>query len=180
MASRITSRDQVLDPGGQSADLAAGIQAVAQVAVNVGKLADTLTSEQHRRGKLWQAIRPLPGIIIPQITTTNGTADYPELCSPRNGYWWDVHSVVVATFSAGTVNLYLTAGGSGGGTGGALADSNLRYAFTTKGALTFGKAQLMVPSGMRLVFSASGITGNASPAIYVTEIASWALPDYLL
>ena len=177
MGTRVDSRDHDLAPPGQDGP---GLQVMAQLGVSIGKLTETLSSEQHRKRKLWEAIRPLPGIIVPQITSTNGIADYPELCAPRGGYWWDVHSIVVGTFSAGTVNVYLTGGGSGGATGGALADSNQRYSFTTKGALTYGKAQLMVPSGMRLVFSASAITGNASPAIYVTEIASWALPDYLL
>lgn len=156
----------------------------AELCAHLGSIRQLMEQERadrlSRAAAKLQLIRPIPLIPVPQITSTNGTADYPELCSPRTGWWWDVHRVTVNTFSAGTVNLYLTAGGSGGGTGGALADTNQVYAFTTKGTLTFGKGQLLVPASLRLVFSAAGITGNASPAIGVTEIHQSALADYLL
>ena len=156
------------------------LRVMAELSVNLGRVATALEDQQAKWQRQRQAIRPIPGIVVPQITTTNGVADFPELCSPRMGYWWDVHAITVNTFSAGSVLVYLSGGGSGGGNSGALADSNLRFTFAAKGQQSFGKAQFMIPPQMRVIFSASGITGNASPTLYVTEIAAWAMSDYLL
>src|SRR5215469_2329333 len=121
-----------------------GLQVFAQMSAHLGRIAARLDQQADRTQKLWQAIRPIPGITVPQITTTNGTADYPELLAPRRGYWWDVKSITAATFTAGSVNLYA----------GASSDSTLRYVFTSAGTYAFGTAQLLVPPGQRLIFTA--------------------------
>ena len=159
--------DQIEDaPGGGGFSL----QVMADLAANIGSMAQALKDQATRQQQLWSAVRPIPGIAVPPITTSTGTADYPELLAPRAGYWWDVKSITAATFTAGTVNLY--AGGS--------SDSTLRYVFTSAGTYAFGTAQLLVPPGQRLIFTAVSTTGNVTPSLTVIEVAAWALPAYLM
>jgi hypothetical protein len=146
------------------------LSAVAELSASVGRMAAELESQAARQRALWAAVRPIPGIAVPPITASGGTADYPELLAPREGYWWDVKTATAATFTAGSVNLY--AGGQ--------SDSTLRYVFTAAGTYAFGTAQLLVPPGQRLIFTAVGVTGNVTPSLTVIEIAAWALPAYLM
>lgn len=168
--------EDILAAGTAAAPAAGGggfsLAAMAELSANVGRMADAITAQADRQQSLWRAIRPIPGIAVPPITTTNGKADYPELLAPRSGYWWDVKTITAATFSAGTVNLY--AGGTGA------EDSELRFVFTTAGTYAFGSAQLLVPPGQRLIFAAQTVTGNVTPSLTVVEVAAWALPAYLM
>ena len=147
-----------------------GLQLMASLNLAIGKLSEQIEQQRADGIKLAQSVRPIPGITVPQITTTNGTADYPELLAPRRGYWWDVKSITAATFTAGSVNLYA----------GASSDSTLRYVFTSAGTYAFGTAQLLVPPGQRLIFTAVAVTGNVSPSLSVVEVADWALASYLM
>jgi hypothetical protein len=147
-----------------------GLQLMANLNLSIGRMADEVRATRERDAKLAEGVRPIPGIAVPQITTSGGTADYPELLSPRSGYWWDVKTVTAATFTGGTVSLY--AGGQ--------SDSTLRFVFTTSGTFAFGTGQLLVPPGQRLIFVASSVTGSVTPSLSVIEVASWALPAYLM
>ena len=161
--------DQIEDaPGGGGFSL----QVMADLAANIGSMAQALKDQATRQQQLWAAVRPIPGIPVPPITSTSGIADYPELLAPRAGYWWDVKTVTMATFTAGSVNLY--AGGTGA------QDSELRFVFSTAGTYAFGSAQLLVPPGQRLIFAAQTVTGNVTPSLTVIEVAAWALPAYLM
>jgi hypothetical protein len=147
-----------------------GLQVMANLNLSVGRMADEVRASRERDAKLAEGVRPIPGIAVPQITTSTGIADYPELLSPRSGYWWDVKTATAATFTGGTVNLYA----------GAQTDSTLRYVFTSAGTFAFGTGQLLVPPGQRLIFVAVSTTGNVTPSLSVIEVASWALPAYLM
>ena len=157
-------------PGGGGGGPGFSVQAMAELSANVGAMAAAIRDQADRQQRLWSAIRPIPGIAVPAITSSSGTADYPELLAPRTGYWWDVKSVTCATFTAGSVNLYA----------GQQADSELRFVFPTAGTYTFGTGQLLVPPGQRLIFTAVSVTGNVTPSLTVFEIAAWALPAYLM
>jgi hypothetical protein len=149
-----------------------GLQIFAELSATLGRVAEALETQQARYQKLWQAIRPIPGIPVPQITTASGTADYPELLSPRSGYWWFVIQATAVTFSAGTVNLYRNT---------ANIDSLLVGAFTSAGYLTYSSTGLPVPPSQRLVFAAQAVTGSVTPSLTtVIEVADWAVPMYLM
>lgn len=149
---------------------------MANLSVAIGKLSEQLDQQRADGARLAQSVRPIPGISVPQITTSTGIADYPELLAPRRGYWWDVKSVTAATFTGGTVNLYA----GGGASPAANVDSNLRYVFTSAGTYAFGTGQLLVPPGQRLIFVAVSTTGNVTPSLTVVEIADWAIAPYLM
>jgi hypothetical protein len=167
--------DASMDPAFTGDDGAPGglsVQAFADLSARIGNIADGITTQNRRTEALWRAIRPIPGIPVPQITTANGMADYPELLSPRSGYWWFVIQAAAVTFTVGTVNLYR---------GQVNIDSLLVGAFPSAGYLTYSSTGLPVPPGSRLIFDANTVTGNVTPSLStVIEVADWAVPAYLM
>lgn len=156
---------------GASAPGGIGIQAFADLSARIGNIADGITTQNNRTAALWKAVRPIPGIVVPQITTTNGKADYPELLSPRTGYWWFVVQANAATFTAGTVNLTRT------GTG----DADIVGSFPQAGYLTYSSIGLPLNWDQRLIFAAVSTTGNVTPSLAtVIEVADWAVPAYVM
>ena len=141
----------------------------ADIKAQVGRVADQLDRQARRQQQLQQAIQHIDNIPVPQITTTSGDADYPELLGPRTGFAWDVRRITVATFTAGAVNVYVNG----------QTDSDLRLVFPQAGTYTLN-GHLILEAGHRLIFSAMGITGNATPSIAVDQIGAAWLPAYLL
>lgn len=149
-----------------------GLSVFAELSAHLGKVATQLEQQGQQTQRLWQGIRPIPGIPIPQITTTSGTADYPELLSPRSGFWWFVIQATAVTFSAGTVNLYRNL---------ANVDSLIVGAFPQAGYLTYSSTGLPVAPSQRLIFAAESVTGSVTPSLStVIEVADWAVPAYLM
>jgi len=145
---------------------------MADLAASVGQLATEVKATRDRQQQLWQACRPIPGIPVPPITSSTGTADYPELLAPRTGYWWFVIQAGAFTFTNGSVTLYRGQGA---------ADSQIVGSFPSAGYLTYSSTGLPVPPGQRLIFSAAGVTGNVTPVLStVIEVADWAVPAYLM
>lgn len=151
--------------GGLTLDIGAELKAT------IGTVAQEVQALRSQSQQLWAGVRPIPGIPVPQITTAAGKADYPELLSPRTGYWWDVRLVACATFSSGSVNLYRNNAD----------DYDIVGAFTSAGWITYASGQLLLNWNQRLIFAAQTITGNATPSIAsVIEVRADVLPAYLL
>jgi len=161
---------------GTGSDGGFSFQMFADLGANLGRVARALEDEQARKQRAWRQIRPIPGIPAGQLTAASTFLNQPELAGPRSGYWWDVHLIVAATFTGGSVNVFRSAGGT------VQPDIMLVGGFPSSGYLTYGKAQLMISPGQSLVFgSSSTFTGTANISLAsVTEIASAAVPDYLL
>jgi hypothetical protein len=144
----------------------------AKIAVSLETVGVELAEQRRRQDQLWQAVHEVP--IQTQFIAGNGTIDVPQVLGPSGGYWWDVTRLTAAGFSAGTVTVYKNA----------VADGNQLPSFPQAGVVTFGRRMLLAPKA-RLVFVTAGITLNAGvPGVSVggdaIQVASWALPDYLL
>jgi hypothetical protein len=147
------------------------VQMFAELAARIGNIDAQITEQNNRAAALWKAVRPIPGIPVPQITSTTGTADYPELLSPRTGYWWFIIQAGALTFTAGSVSLYRQA----------VNDSQLVGAFPSAGYLTYSSIGLPIMWDQRLVFAANTVTGNVTPNLAtVIEVADWAVPAYVM
>jgi hypothetical protein len=163
----------LLADGGVSpnGDGGVGVQVFADLAARIGNIETQVTEQNNRAAALWKAVRPIPGIAVPQITTSTGTADYPELLSPRTGYWWFVIQANAVTFTVGTVNLYRNHAD----------DSNLVGAFPAAGYLTYSSIGLPIQWDQRLIFAAQTVTGSVTPSLpTVIEVADWAVPAYVM
>jgi hypothetical protein len=103
------------------------------------------------------------------LSGSAGTISQPNLHGPRTGQVWDVHSVTVTGFTAGTVTAYLnsTAG-----------DTVL--VFSTPGVYQMGKAQLILQASDYLVFGATSITGTVTVQVAGVELARDLLGEYLI
>jgi hypothetical protein len=145
------------------------LQLGAEINAQVGRVAAMLERQAQRQLDLQQAIQHIDQIPVPQITSTNGSADYPELLGPRTGFAWDVRRLTVATFTAGSVNVYVDG----------QDDTDLRLVFPQAGTYTLN-GSIILEANHRLIFAASAITGNASISIAVDQIALAWLPAYLL
>ena len=157
-----------ITPGGPGG---LGVQAFADLAVRIGNIADQITEQNNRTAKLWKAVRPIPGIPVPQITTSTGSADYAELLSPRTGFWWFVIQANALTFSAGSVSLYRNHAD----------DASLVGSFPSAGYLTYSSIGLPVMWNQRLIFTANTVTGNVTPGLpCVIEVADCAVPAYVM
>lgn len=161
--------DQAHTNGGGSSGFT--LELFADLKAHLGRVAAAVEAQREDTQKLWRAIRPLPGIPVPQITTASGTADWPELLSPRAGYWWFVIQANALTFTVGSVSLYRNNAD----------DWDLVGSFPSSGYLTYSGSGLPVFRNQRLVFKANTVTGNVTPSLQsVIEVADWAVPAYLL
>jgi hypothetical protein len=148
---------------GLSVDFAASISAA------IGPVADELKRARQDRQALLQAVKVIPQITLPQITASGVPLDYPELLSPRSGQAWIVRRVTAATFSAGTVTMYVNG----------VADSNIIVVFPQAGTYTFGNGEIILMPGQRFIFEGSGLTGNVSVSLGVIEVEQRWLAAYL-
>lgn len=102
-----------------------------------------------------------------------GTYDVPQVFGPMPGYTWCISSVVAATFTAGTVNMYR----------GLPADNNLRFAFTVAGVYLPGGKGLILHYGDRLTFAAATgapITGLVTISLDMIQMTADLEPRFLL
>jgi hypothetical protein len=144
----------------------------AKIGVSLETVGAELTEQRRRQNLLWDAVHEVP--VPTQQIAGNGTIDVPQLLGPSGGYWWDVTRLTAAGFSAGTVTVYKNA----------VADGNQLPSFPQAGVVTFGRRMLLGPKE-RLLFVTAGITLNPGAAGVsvggdAIQVASWALPDYLL
>jgi len=165
--------EQVADQAHTNGNGSSGftLELFADLKAHLGRVAAAIEKQNDDTQRLWESIRPLPGIPVPQITTTNGSADFPELLGPRAGYWWFVIQANALTFSAGSVSLYRNNAD----------DWDLVGSFPSSGYLTYSGSGLPLQRNQRLLFKANAVTGSVTPSLQsVIEVANWAVPAYLL
>jgi hypothetical protein len=152
----------------------AGAEADAGLHVAVGRLATAL--EAQRRADLAAAediwVVDVPAHAMP-LSGGAGTLDVANEMGPRDGYAWAVHWMAAAGFTSGTVSLYLGANAD------TVASSNLRFAFLQAGVWEPPRTATILLPGTRMIFVASGITGNVVVAGQVTQMKLHMLPRFL-
>jgi hypothetical protein len=79
------------------------------------------------------------------LTGGNGTLDLATQYGPIRGFMWGVRRITLYGYTAGTVTVFI--------------DNFEPVAFPSAGTFTFGKSELLLDQGQRLVFVATGITG---------------------
>lgn len=147
-----------------------GAEADADLRVAIGRLAravEVLTLDQDGA---WPVEIPAHAITL---TAGAGTLDIPNELGPNTGYFWAVEYVSAAGFTAGTVNVYLS-------TPDTVAQSNVRFPFTSAGVWEPGRTAAILVPGDRLVFVAAGITGNVVISGKVTQAPLRFLHRFLI
>lgn len=166
---------QPSNPGGA----AVGFQVMAALSASLDGLAGEMRTDRDRRDRLSQLITPfsVPKIAVPYGGATPGNgvgnADVPNLLGPRTGQVWDVHQISTTGWTTGAMSVFLDA-----------VDGTLVAYFTSAPAvLNFGKGQLLVTAGSRLI-AVGAVTGGATSAAAIAirgvQMDAGVLADYLL
>lgn len=142
----------------------------AQLCIALETLNSTLTRQEAERQKLAQAVRQLPLSTSPMSLdgSGDGVIDDPAQLRPGTGFIWSVRRLTVWGFTAGT----------------AVACMNSQYGepvapFAVAGSATFGRGELLMHPGDRLVITAAGITGGVQVIGAADCFPVWYLPHYI-
>ena len=139
---------------------------LAELAVTLGSLKQAVNGDRPRRPVIpWEACHPVP---IVADFSANGTIDQPDMYGPKDPYWWDLRSLGVWGFTAGTVTVFLNST-----SGQQIASA------TVPGEFDWSAQRLLGPRD-RLIFVVSGLTGVAHFAGQAIEVETSWLPEYLL
>lgn len=144
---------------------------LADLSLRVGQIADRLNGHPADPKIPWDACHPVWQTGSIPLTAGAGTLLQSGLYGPELPYWWDVRSVRVWGFTAGTVTVYRNNPGS-------LSGEQFGTA-TTPGEFTWS-AQLLLAPQDSLVFGATGITGSVFVALQALEVKAEWLPEYLM
>lgn len=116
----------------------------------------------------WEACHPVWQTGAIPLTAGAGQLIQSNLYGPELPYWWDLRTVSVFGFTAGTVNVFFNSlNGEPAGTA------------TTPGQFTWSSQELMAPQDT-LVFNATGVTGVVNLTVRAIEIETAWLPEYLM
>lgn len=151
---------------GSPGDGFAGV--LADLTVAVGRLGERLADREAKPKIPWEACHPAWFTGQIPLTAGAGTLLNVNLYGPELPYWWDLRTISVWGFTAGTVTVY-----NNSVTGEQLGS------ITTPGQFTWSAHELLAPQDS-LVFGATGITGSVFVAGRAIEVASAWLPEYLM
>lgn len=141
----------------------------ANVTSLTGMMARDQADRRARASKVWVVngvpFPPWNPAATPVFDPANNAA------GPNDGYFWAVHRLTAATFTAGSINVYR----------GAPADQNLLFQFTQAGAWYPPRSNVILKPGDRLTFTAAtAITGLVTLGLDVTQGSLDMLPAFLL
>jgi hypothetical protein len=152
------------DPGGLGASIG------AQLVATFGRVAQALDAQARDLERRRQAIRQVP-IQMQEIPLSGGggTLDVPDAYMlAKTGYNASIRRLSAWGFSAGSVSVYS-----------ASAAGELLAPFPSAGVITAGRGELLLQPGDRIVFIASGITGNVLVGGSYDLFETWYLPYYI-
>lgn len=138
----------------------------AQLIASIEALSTTLARQEQQRQRMTQCVRQVP-LTAPQANS-DGIIDYPDLLACKTGYYWSVRRLTLSGFTAGTAVIYLN--GAGG---------EPVAPYQAAGMFTFGRGELLMHPGDRLVVAATGITGYVQLNGAADCFEQWYLPTYI-
>jgi hypothetical protein len=116
----------------------------------------------------WDACHPIWQTGAVPLTAGAGTLQQGNQYGPETPYWWDLRTISVWGFTAGTVTIYLNS----------VNGEQLGQA-SVPGQFTWSAQALLGPQD-NLLISATGITGVVNVTIRAVEVATAWLPEYLM
>lgn len=144
----------------------AGIELSAQIALSLGDIATAMQQEQAWRRRCAGAIQQVP--VISNQVNGSGTIDTPDALAVKTGYIWGLRRLSCYGFSAGTVTVYIGAAGG-----------EVLFPFDQAGTATFGRGEMLLMPGDRLVAVGAGITGTFQLQGRADCFEQWYLPYYI-
>jgi hypothetical protein len=150
------------DDGGGFTGLA--LQAIA------GHLEDIKQSQSApRKPRIpWDACHPVWQTGSIPLTAGAGTLLQSGLYGPELPYWWDLRTISVWGFTAGTVTVFMNS-----------VNGEQVGQTTVPGQFTWSAQEMIGPQDS-LVFTGTGITGVVNVIVRAVEVAAGWLPEYLM
>lgn len=141
----------------------------AAVELILGKLDQMAAESRQAHPRIpWQACHPIWLTGQVPLSAGAGTLNQGNLYGPEGGYWWDLRTISVWGFTAGTVIVYLNA------VGGEELGST-----TGPGQFNWSAQELLGPQD-NIITQASGVTGSVNVIIRAIEVKTEWLPEYLM
>jgi hypothetical protein len=134
----------------------------ASIQANTGELARSRKRQEALQNNLW--ILDMGNIPMP-----NPTLDIPNLLGPVTGQAWSIGRISIFGFTAGSVSVFIDS-----------VNGNQVDLLSAAGSLKYGKGQLALTAGHRLVFSSTGLTGTPIINVFGVQMAESLLPEYLI
>jgi hypothetical protein len=145
------------------------LDVTAQLCASLDGLTAQMRRAEERHQRMAQAIRQVP-LAAGRMNLTTGVLDDPAQLRAPTGFIWGVRRLTLSGFATGTAIVYLNAAG-----GEPVAP------FSQAGTFTFGRGELLLHPGDRLVVTATGQTGSdyvqLNGAADAFEL--WFLPYYI-
>ena len=141
----------------------------AQLVAAVGSMTAMLEQQERQRQAQSQAVRQVP--LTGPPPNAAGIIDMPDLLMAKTGYYWSVRRLVLSGFSAGTAVVYRNSAITGVG--------EVLVPYAAAAAFTFGRGEMLLMPGDRLVVQATGITGTVQLNGAADCFEQWYLPYYI-
>jgi hypothetical protein len=142
------------------------IDLTGQLTAALGRVADGLDREARYRQRQAEVIRQIP-ITAPQANAA-GIIDSPDLLAVKTGYCWGIRRLTLSGFTAGTAVIYNSS-----------VVGEPLVPFSQAATYTFGRGEMLLKPGDRLVVAASNITGYVQLNGVADCFEQWYLPKYI-
>jgi len=139
----------------------------AQLVAAIGSVAAMMQRQEQANQQRIQAIRQIP-ITANQITQSAGIIDQPDLLAVKTGYYWGIRRLTFSGFTAGTAVVYRNS-----------VSGEPLVPIPSAGVFTFGRAEMLLNPGDRLVVAATGLTGYLQMNGAADCFEQWYLPYYI-
>lgn len=146
--------------------MSAGLEVDASLAVQLGRVADALELAERWRVKCMGALQQVP--IASEQVSGDGTIDQPDALMAKTGYMWSVRRLTCYGFTAGSVTVYKN-----------IAGGEPVAPYPAAAVFTFGRGELLLKPGERLIAVGTGITGTFQLWGDADCFEQWYLPHYI-
>lgn len=138
----------------------------ADIAVQLGRVADGLQAAERYRVRCMGALQRVP--VVSTVVEGSGTIDQPDALGAKTGYYWSIRRLTCYGFSAGLVTVYRN-----------IAGGEPLVPYPQTGVATFGRGEMMLAPGERMIAVGTGITGSFQLVGEADCFESWYLPEYV-
>lgn len=142
------------------------VQAFASLSASLDGLAGEMKAARLRNQRQAAVIRQIP--LAPPQANSAGIIDYPDVLAAKTGFYWSVRRLTLTGWTAGSASVYINSIGG-----------ELVAPFPVPAVYTYGRGELLLHPGDRLVAASAGITGYVQMNGAADCLEDWYLPYYL-
>lgn len=147
--------------------MTAGLELEAGIQIAAG-LAQEMRADRDWKRRVAGALSQVPFAGSVTLSSGAGTLDQPDLFQAKTGFYWSVRRLTAVGWTSGAVTAYKNS-----------TNGEPVAPYPSPSVFTFGRGELLLNPGDRLVFAATGITGTVSVWGAADCFETWYLPFYI-